>query len=119
MALVAAIPGIVTGIKAAVTGIIGLISSIGLAWLAFKAFVLGIVYVGIPLLVYNFAVKFITDFIQFGMNYVEQSEVDSFVIELTGMGGWMAQQIQLPTAFSIFMGFLSIRFVTRFIPFMK
>ena len=88
-------------------------------FIAMKTFIIGVFYIGIPILLYNILVSLIFDFIDFGMNYIADANMDSVVIQLTGMGGWMAQQIMLPQAFSIFISFLSIRFIMRFIPFIK
>ena len=88
-------------------------------FIATKAFLIGLFYIGLPILVYNFLLNFIIEFIDYGMQYIADANVSELAIQFTGMGGWIANQIMLPQAFAVFMSFLAIRFVMRFIPFLK
>ena len=88
-------------------------------FVAWKTFIIGVLYIGIPILIYNILVGLIFDFLDYGMDYIASAEFNNVIIQFSGMGGWMAQTIMLPQAFSIFMSFLAIRFIMRFIPFLK
>ena len=117
---IAAVVGVIgSAIAKVVGGIAKTVSVETMKWLAFRAFMLFILYVALPILLYNILVGLLLDFIQYAITYVSDQDFSAMTIQLTGMGGWIAQQIQLPQAFSIFMSFLSIKFITRFIPFMK
>lgn len=117
---IAAVIGVVgSSIAKLVGGVAKTISVETMKWVAFRAFMLFILYVALPILLYNIFVGIFLDFIDYAISYVSGQSFSAMTIELTGMGGWIAQQIQLPQAFSIFMSFLAIKFITRFIPFMK
>jgi len=89
-------------------------------WVAYKTFTIFLVYVVLPIVLYNILLDLVVDFISYALTFMDQQALlNDLTIQFTNMGGWLAQQIQLPQAFSIFMSFLAIKFITRFIPFLK
>ena len=111
---------ILANIFAAVTGAVLKIASSRAAQIAFevafwtvkKAFIVGIVFVGIPILVYNFILRFAADGLTYGLSFIDQSGLASnaLVMEFTGMGGYIASQIGLPSLFAMFMTAVWVRF---------
>ena len=85
-------------------------------WLAYKAFWLFVIFVGVPILVYNLAVELMVDSINYAMIYVDSNVPSDQVVELTGIAGWIAQKIYLPQALANFLSFLSIRFTLSILP---
>lgn len=108
-----------TLISSVVTSIGKTISVETLKWLAFRAFMLFIVFVAVPIVLYNVATDLIFDFIDYAMSYISGSGVTSYTVQLTGLGAYIAQKIRLVEAISIMLTFTSIRFLMRFIPFFK
>lgn len=100
-------------------GIAKTISIETVKWLAYRAFTLFIVFVAIPIVLYNVLTGMLFDFMDYAMTYVSGSGVSAFTLQLTGMGAYIASKIQLVQAFSTYMSFVAIRFIMRFIPFLR
>jgi hypothetical protein len=114
------------------SGIAGWFSSLGAAivaffgiktleWSATKVFWFFCITVVLPIVLYNVIVMFVCSFIEFGSSLISEQAGDlnqSLAMQFTGMGGWVAQQIYLPQAFSTYMSAVAARMIIRFIPFM-
>lgn len=96
-----------------------LISIETIKFLAWRTFILFLLFVALPIVLYNVFTGLLFDFMDFGQSYLNDQNLSSFTMELTGMGGYIANAIQLPQAFSVYMSFVGIRFLMRFIPFFK
>lgn len=115
--------GIVTAITAGVKALMALIAGKGavysILFFGVKALIASVMFVALPLVIYNVFSVILIEIMEFTMSYVSESGVSDLTVELTGMGGWIANQIMLPQAFGVFMSFVSIRFVMRFLPFFR
>jgi hypothetical protein len=104
----------------------GIIGSIGkflsvetLKFLAWRALIMFIVFIALPVVLYNVLSGLMFDFIEYAMSYVTEQNFQSPVVQLTGLAGYIASQIQLVQVVSLALSFVAIRFVMRFIPFFK
>jgi hypothetical protein len=102
-----------------VHGIISLIGGTGkqigievAKFTAMKALLLFLVFVAAPIVIYNVFGDLMMAFAMYGIGKLAGIDIPSVnaLIQLTGMGGWVAEKIQIPEAMSIFMAFVSIRF---------
>lgn len=82
-------------------------------WIVVKAFIGSLVFIILPIVAYNFILGFINDALIFGLNYIDSSGLtdNGLVLNLTGMAGYIATAIGLPSMFSMFMSAVWIRFV--------
>lgn len=81
-------------------------------WLATKGLALFIIYIALPIVLYNVFSGLIIDFMQAGINCVT-SNVSGYspnTIALTGIGGWIASTIGLPSMIAQFLSAVSTRF---------
>lgn len=95
-----------------------------LRWSASKAFWMFILTFVLPILLYNLSVKVTMSFMSTAMTMTEAAVGDvnsgqSLILHLTGMAGWIAQEIYLPQAISTYITALSAKFIIGFIPFAK
>jgi len=104
----------------------GLVSGIGriisvetIKFLAWKAFYFTVLFIILPIVLYNVLTGIVFDFMSYALNFLDAQNIQSLSIQFTGMGAYIANLIKLPQCFSVFMSFLSIRFLMRFIPFFK
>lgn len=112
--------GLLGSLLAGVVGSFGKLFSVEtLKFLAWRAFILFIVFVALPVVFYNVATGLMFDFIQYALDYLSSQGIQSHVFQFTSIGAYIAQKIQLVQAFTVFISFLSIRFIMRFIPFLR
>jgi hypothetical protein len=120
MALPLVIGSVATSMLGAFGGWIAKLLSIEtIKFLAWRAFILFIVFVCLPLVLYNVGVDLMFDLMEVGMGYAGDLNQQSLTIQLTGMAGWMATQLNLPQCFSMYMSAVSVRFAMGFVPFLR
>jgi hypothetical protein len=90
-----------------------------LKFLAIKALVYFTIFVAFPLVLYNFFLEFFVDIMNFAVSYIQGSIANPFVFQITGLGAYLAEQIRLVEAFTVYMMYLQVKFLSRFIPFFK
>jgi hypothetical protein len=90
-----------------------------LKFIAWRALMMFLVFVALPIVLYNVLTGIVFDFMDFSMSYLTGQGISQFTVQLTGMGAYIASKIQLVQAFSVYMSFVAIRFIMRFIPFFK
>ena len=88
-------------------------------FLAWRAFILFIVFIIMPILLYNIAVDLIFDLMSYAIESINGNSIEPVTISITGMGGWMADRMQIPECISIIMTAISVRFTMNFIPFLR
>lgn len=89
-------------------------------YLAFKALILGIMLVILPLVINNFLFWFMN--LLYGKMLAAMSTggaMPSSIIQFTGVSGYIATQLQLPLCLSIILSAVSIRAIMNIIPFFK
>ena len=80
-------------------------------FLAAKTLLKVLILTALPIILYNVGTMVIFDFMDLALSYVNNSGLPTdFTIQLTGLGGWIAQKIQLPQAFSMYMSAVSVRY---------
>jgi len=90
-----------------------------LKFVAYKALILFILFVALPLVLYNVGVDLIFDFMQYALDQISGYQIDSFVVQISGIGAYIATKIKLVESVTLFLSFLAIKFIFRFIPFLK
>lgn len=100
-----------------VTSIGRVISVEVLKWVAFRALMIFLMFVALPVVLYNTFTGLIFDFMDVSLNYLTDQGISAYTLQITGIGAYIASKIQLVQAVSLYMSFVSIRFVMRFIPF--
>jgi len=100
------------------TGLSGLITTAGLGFIAFKAFMLFLAVIVLPLVLYNLSVFMMSKAMEIAFSMVSTSSVpgSSPVVQLTGMAGYIANEIYLKQALSMIFAATSVRFALGFIP---
>ena len=78
-----------------------------------KALLIFLVCVVLPYVLFNVAVELIDVFLTAAMDYVSQNQVQGVVLQMTGVGGWFANQIKIPECFSMAITLLSVKFALR------
>lgn len=88
-------------------------------FLAFKALVIFVIFVAFPLVLYNLFLELFQDIMNYTITFLQGSISDPFVFQVTGLGAYLAEQIRLVEAFTVYMMYVQVRFLMRFIPFIK
>jgi len=73
---------------------------------------------GLAIVLHNFIIDFVTAYIQASANQMDGGNMDSFVVQLTDLGAYLGQQLQLQASISVILSGLSVGAVRKFIPFM-
>lgn len=91
---------------------------VGIKFLAYKVLVYTLLTITFPIVIKNLIVWLVEQ-----VNSIIQSslpssgDIASFSASLTGLAGWLGDQLMLPTCISIVLSAIAIRFVLNFIPF--
>lgn len=80
-------------------------------WVAQKAFTIFIVCVVLPIVLYNVFAGLMFDIIKWGIEYIGAQPIEPVTIQLTGIAGWIAQVIDLPSMLSMVLTAVCVRFV--------
>lgn len=95
----------------AVAGVAGKITVETIKLAAIKALMLFLVFVAFPILLYNVLQDFLFDILNYGVAYITGQGYQPLTIELTGMAGWIGQQIGISNMLSMYLTAVSTRFV--------
>jgi len=89
----------------------------GLKVAAFKLFMGTIIFTVLPVILYNVVIDLVVDFMGWALDYIGASGFagDGLLIQLTGMGGWLANVLGLPSMFAMLMSAVAIRFVLNIV----
>lgn len=99
------------------TGLTGLITIEGVKFVAYKAFMLFCFVVVLPLVLYNLNVFIMSKGIDIAFSMISGSVPGtSPVVQLTGIAGYIANEIYLKQALSLIFAATSVRFALGFIP---
>jgi hypothetical protein len=108
----------ILGYLATILGGIGAIGSAIAFGLGFiKAGFLFILFTIIPIVFYYCFTMILEGFLEVVVGILGDMNISAQTIQLAGMGGWVAQQINLTQCFSVFMTFLSLRATLNIITF--
>lgn len=113
------IAAIISLFGSVISGVGSLISVETLKFLAIRGLIMFSLFIALPVVLYNVLTSIIFDFMSYALSFMSAQGLSANVIHFTGLGAYLAQQIQLPQAFSVYMSFVLIAFLMRFIPFFK
>ena len=85
-------------------------------FLAMKALLISLMVLVLPIILKNAITWMIEIFHNTMASAVQGYSLEAQIIELSGIGAYLAQQMQLPLCLSIILTALSIRLVLNFIP---
>lgn len=94
-----------------------LISVESLKFIAFRSLLMFALFIALPVILYNVFTDIIFDFLDYGFLFITGQGISPISIDFMGMGAYIASKIQLVQCFSVYMSFVGIRFIMRFIPF--
>lgn len=111
-----------TALKTIFHGVIkavgNIITTLTTSFVAFKGFILTILFVVIPVMIYNFVMSLVMELMEFMFSFVgDELSNESVIVQISGFAGWVTEVTMLPTAVSIYLSFLIIRFCLSLIPF--
>ena len=86
-----------------------------LKFLAMKALAITITTLVLPVVLFNVFVKIQETIMNYAVNHVSSSGVGAVTIELSGMGAWLGEQLQVSLCLSIIMSAVATRFVLNMI----
>lgn len=94
-----------------------LITDIGLKFVANKALIYTFLTVTFPIVIKNMLCWLMDCLNSVIQATLPDGDIESFTASLTGLAGWLGEQLLLPTCISILLSAIAIRFVLNFIPF--
>ena len=86
-------------------------------FLAYKVLVYTLLTITFPILIKNLLCWLIDQFSAIVASNVDGSGLTAFTAQLTGLAGWIGDQMLFPTCISLLLAAIAIRFVLNFIPF--
>jgi hypothetical protein len=89
----------------------------GLRFVATKALVYTLLTITFPVVIKNLLCWLVYALNQIVSSSISSGSVTSFTHQLTGLAGWLGEQLLLPTCVSVLLSAIAIRFVLNFIPF--
>ena len=87
-------------------------------WAAQKVFIWFIVCTVVPVVLYNVFVGLIGDLIQYAMDKIASGGFSALTIEITGMAGWIGNQVNMAGVFATYLSAIALRFtlaITRIV----
>lgn len=90
-----------------------------LRWLAWKAAILFVTTVIIPIVVNNIMYKIIEKSMGLVSGQMQNLNLPSSALAFVGIGAWLAVTLKVPEAISVVMGAVSYRVGLQFIPFFR
>jgi hypothetical protein len=86
-----------------------------LKFVAFRALIIGSLTLVLPVVLYNVFTRILQETMDICSANIASGGITGGMVELTGMAGWIAQQINLSGCFSIFLSAVALRFTLSFI----
>lgn len=89
-------------------------------WSAFKLFMTALFFTGIYIILNNFLITFAGDLMSGAQSALEAESggaLQAAALELTGLGGYLAQRLQLVESFSVWLTGLMLAGIRSFLPF--
>lgn len=92
----------------------------GLKWIATRGLLVALVGGMLPVVLYNLFNQILLEFITYAASQnPDAGNLSSVVIQITGLGGWMATQLKLPQAFALVCSAAALRTALNMIPFVR
>lgn len=108
--------GAAWGVMALIGGAVAKMLSVEtVKFVATRAMMYTLFTIVLPVVLYNVFTRILYEIIEYINAELAGSGMDGTMVQLTGMGAWIADQIQLPLAMSIFLSAVSLRWVISII----
>lgn len=124
--IVAAITSLFNWIASFSGTIVGGVAIKAAEWLAWKKLIWFLLFTIVPIVAYNIMSTIIVDLIKVTIDLTteysqgfEPGSITDLSLNLTGFGGWLAQQLYIPQAVAMYLSAVAARFTMSFIPFLK
>ena len=91
-------------------------------FVAFKTVMVALITVVLAVVLHNFVVGFITDFLTAATSDLPTDGVsitEPIVIQLTGLAAWIGYNLKVPESMSVYVACLSIAAVRSWVPFLR
>ena len=99
-------------IVAAILAVIARIISSGtIQYIAYRALILTALTIILPSVLYKVFGTILTEMTSYASTQVSGGGLPSITLQITGMGGWIGQQINLSASLSVILSAVSLRFV--------
>jgi hypothetical protein len=103
---------------ALISGCFAALFSNGVAWfVALKIFIGALIMVVLPIVLNNFFASILTGFTT--LVNESSSTLDPVIVSLTGVTGYIADQLELPAAFAVIFSAFATKMALRMIPFLR
>jgi len=96
-------------------GIARLLTIETLKFIATKALIIGAMTLILPVVLYNVFTTLLQEMIDIASTQIGGAGLSSAVVNLTGLAGWIAIQINLASCLSIFLSAVALKWVLGFI----
>jgi len=96
-------------------GIAKLLTSGVAKFIALKLLLYSLFTLILPVILYNVFTKILEEYMDYISDKISSEGLSGHMIELTGFGGWIATEIQLPLCLSMFLSAIMLRFVLNMI----
>ena len=101
----------IVGLVSFLGGIVGKLLTVETGkFLLYRGLILSLVTFVLPTVLYNLFTRIISEMMEYTMNHISSSGLSGTMVQLTGIGAWIADNIYLPSAMSIFISALGLRF---------
>lgn len=77
--------------------------------LIWKAFITSMVVFVLPVVLFKLFNRILTDTMTYAFSQMDDSNIDSVTIALSGLGAWCASQVNLSGCFSVFLSALALK----------
>ncbi len=112
------IPIVAAGLWATLGGFITKLLADGLLrWLAWKAFVITLITITLPIVLKNLITWLYETLMSVAMDHVSTDGISSVAFQFTGFAGYLASHLLIPESIAVILTGLAIRLVLNFIPF--
>jgi len=106
----------IIGVIAALAGVAGkLLATESIKFIATRALLYTLFTLVLPVILYNVFAKILQETLTYAMNQAGSASFEGSVVHLTGIAAWIADNIYLSQAMSIFLSAVALRFVLSMI----
>lgn len=86
-------------------------------WLAWKAVIISLITVTLPIVLKNIITWLFDTLMSFAVSHVSTDGLSAAAFDFSGFSGYLAYHLMIPESIAVILTGLAIRFVLNFIPF--
>jgi len=101
------------------TGVSSTIAAIVASALFQKALAFFMMFVVLPWVLFGVYIKIMRFTLEYVFDYLSTASITPTALDFVDVGAYLATQIKIPEAMTVYLSFLSISFIMRFIPGIK